>query len=279
MALNRLFLVLPIANDNAMDEERAYLDVLDPATKPQKFVEILKNVVTAFSWTKGEEFVLYYDHTRFQDLYKKCPAEVQEQRPSPVQLLGILSQMTKIPEKMPIINANFVPLGFGVLYGYVNLKGEVLVDHKALVNRDYLNVKDKDSNSVKLEIIDCERREVVKWFVKNRNPKRAIDANYAKHGSQEKGEDKEVISGRSYTDDEYQAMLHWAVGNPDCRRKYFMDKKRGRLVIFWDENLKTPTYHYYDVDINDAGEIAKMRQDCDGELVKQIEGVSAIMQE
>lgn len=277
MAENKLFLVLPIANDNALDEEQAYLKVLSAATEPKEFEGLLKRVVAAFSWVKGEEYVLYYDHARFRDLFKKCSPDVQKQRPSPVQLLSILSQMTKIPDKMPPISANHIPFENGILYGYVNLGGEALVDHEALVNRDHIEAEDVKGDSVRLVIIDCTREDIFQWFVKNRHPERVIDLNYAKHGVKEKGEDKEVISARTYTDEEYQTMLPWAVGAPGCRKKYFMDIKKGRLVIFWNENLQVPTYHYYDVDINDAVENAKMWQDGRRPLVDQIKKVAELV--
>lgn len=276
MAENKLFLVLPIADANAMVEERAYLKVLNAATEPQEFEGVLRRVVTAFSWVKGEEYVLYYDQVKLRDLYKKCPLEVQNQRPSPVQLLSDLCHMTKIPDNMPRITANHVPFESGVLCGYVNLGGEALVDHGGLLDKNHIETQDEKGNSVKFVIIDCTREDVFRWFVENRHPKRAIDPNYLKHGKKEKGEDKEVISARSYSDEEYRSMLQWAVGEPGRRKKYYMDSEKRRLVIFWNENLLVPTYHYYDVDIDDAFEKAKLLKDCGRPLVEQIEQASAL---
>ena len=276
MAANKLFLVLPIANNNALDEERVYLKVLSAASEPKEFEGILKRVVAAFRWVEGEEYVLYYDHSRFRDLYKKCSPEVQMQRPSPVQLLSILSQMTKVPDKMPDVRVNHVPLKQGILYGFVNLEGEALIDHDALENREYIKVEDVKGSPVNLVVVNCKREDVFQWFVKNRNPVRVIDVNYAKHGAKEKGAGKEVISARSYSDEEYQAMLPWAIGAVGCRKKYFMDLNKGRLVIFWNENLEIPTYHYYDVDIDDASENAKMWQEGGREMVDQIKAVAAL---
>ena len=99
------------------------------------------------------------------------------------------------------------------------------------------------------------------------------------YGAKEKGENKEVISARSYTDEEYQAMLPWAVGAPGCRKKYYMDLKKGRLVIFWNENLQVPTYHFYDVNIDDAVEKAKIWQDGGRQLVDQIKKVAELVRD
>lgn len=280
MAENKLFLALPSTNGkNALDEEHAYLKVLGENTKSQEFERILTSVAAAFNWVEGEEFVLYYDHDRFQELFENCSPEVQKQRPSPVQLLSILSQMTKIPDKMPEITANHICFIKGILYGYVNLMGEALVDHDALVDRDHIELKDEKGDSVKLAFIDCQRERLFQWFVKNRTPQRLIDPNYAKHGILEKREGKEMISARSYTNEEYQDMLTWAIGAPGSRKKYFMDLEKGRLVIFWNENLKVPTFHFYDVDINNSGENAKMWHEGGRSLVEQIKNVAALKQQ
>ena len=276
MADNQLYLVLPIASDNALDEEQVYLKVLDASAAPKEFESTLKRVVAAFSWVEDEEYVLYYDHGRFRDLFKKCSLEVQNQRPSPVQLLSILKRMTKIPDQMNGIKINHVSFDKGIICSYVNQNGEGLVDDNALSDGKHIEIEDQNGNLVKIVILNCQREDVFQWFVKNRASVRVIDSNYAKHGLMVKGENKEAVSARTYTDAEYQDMLPWAVGGNGCRRKYYMDKERGRLVIFWNENLSTPTYHYYDVDIDDPQENAKMWQECGRSCVEQIKKASEI---
>ena len=278
MAENQLYLVLPIASDNALDEEQVYLKVLDASASSEEFENILKRVVAAFSWVEDEEYVLYYDHGRFRDLYNKCSLEVQNQRPSPVQLLSILKQMIRIPDQMFVIKVNHVSFDKGIICGYINQNGEGLVDDNALSDGKYIKIENQNGHLVKIVILDCRREDIFQWFVKNRASVRMIDSNYAKHGLMVKGESKEAISARTYTDSEYQDMLPWAVGGNGCRRKYYMDKERGRLVIFWNENLSTPTYHYYDVDIDDPQENAKMWQECGRNRVEQIRKVSEIRQ-
>lgn len=271
-----MFLVLPIANDRAMDEECAYLKTISEGASQGEFEAILKRTVAAFGWASGEEYVLYYDPRRFKDLYKKCSNEVRTQIPSPLQLLNNLCRLTALPEEMPEVFVNHVPLNHGILCGFVNLSGETLVDNDAMLRRIHHKVMDQNGKIVPLVIIGCAREEVYKWFVYNRRPEWRIDPNYLKHSSHQKGAGKEVISPCSYTDEEYMSMLPWAVGSPGSRRKYYMDRKRGRLVIFWNENLAIPTFHYYDVAIDDPGENAKMQKECRRDIIEQIKTVSNI---
>lgn len=276
MENNQLFLVLPIANDKAMDEECAYLKTISEDASQDEFEAVLKRAVAAFGWARGEEYVLYYDPVRFKDLYKRCSIDVQKQNPSQLQLLNSLCKFTALPPKLSEVRVDYVSLNHGIICGYVDLSGDVLVDHDAMLRREHLNVIDQDGKVVPLVIIGCNREEVFKWFVHNRRPERKIDPNYQKHSSHQKGEGKEVISPCTYSDEEYMSMLPWAVGGPGCRRKYYMDRKKGRLVIFWNENLEIPTYHYYDVPIDDPSENAKMLRECGRDIIEQIKMVSNI---
>ncbi|MBR5063308.1 MAG: hypothetical protein IKX05_01190, partial [Bacteroidales bacterium] len=70
--------------------------------------------------------------------------------------------------------------------------------------------------------------------------------------------------------------LPWAVGATGCGRKYFKELKEGRLVIFWNENLMIPSYHYYDVEIDNPLENAKMWKDGGRSLVNQIAKVAEL---
>lgn len=270
---------MPIANGNMMDEECVCLQLLDENIKQDVFEEIIKRTVSAFDWVKGEDFVLYYDHKRFQDLYSKCSAQMQQQRPTPLQLLGSHCQLTKLPNSMPEMKVNHMSFTHGILCGYVNMDGEVLVDEAALRNRSQLDVEDTQGKKVSLVFLDCKREEIFKWFVANRHSKRKFDPDYEKHGTQQKGVGKDVVSPCSYPDEECEAMLPWAVGSPGCKRKYYKDFDKGRLIVFCNENLQTPTFHCYDVEIDDPIENSKLMKECGRDGVKQIEMIHKIRQE
>jgi hypothetical protein len=275
MEKNQLFLVLPLISVVEQDEECVYLKVVDADSSKDVFVTILKHLIEAFDWTKGESFDLYYDHQRFLELYKKSGLESVKQIPSPLQLLGGLCQLTKIPRQMAAILVNRVSLTHGILCYHASKvsEGGALIDHNAIRNKEYLEVFDSNGNSVSHEIIDCNRDALYKWFVSNRFPARIIDTSYKKHGAKPIQVGSHLVSGRSYKDEEYSIMLQWAVGNNASRRKYYMDFKKGRLVIFWNENLAVPTYHCYDVDINDPEENSKMMKDCNRSLIDQIKSI------
>ena len=70
-----------------------------------------------------------------------------------------------------------------------------------------------------------------------------------------------------------------AVGSPGCKRKYYKDFDKGRLIVFCNENLQTPTFHCYDVEIDDPIENSKLMKECGRDGVKQIEMIHKNRQE
>ncbi len=278
MEKNRLFLVLPLLDDNGEDAERVYLNVIDGSDPSRYFEELLKRLVNAFSWLSGETYELYYDHQRFLDLYKKSRIGASGQRPSPLQLLGSLGNLTKTPEKMPSICINNVSFSHGIVCCFVNTerKGSVLVDQEALLNAKHMQVEDSEGNQIAFDVVNCKREDIFKWFVYNRRPSRTLDPDYAKHSKQTKLVNGKTVSACTYSEAEYREMLPWAVGSKNHRRKYVLDDKRKRLIIFMDENLSVPTYHYFDVEMDDAEENAKMQKDCGKDIVNQIMSIPGL---
>ncbi len=278
MEENLLFLALPIANKDDYDDELVYLKTIEDSNQPTEFEKLLKRLINSFEWAKVEQFVLFYDPKRFSDIYNRCNKKNLTQIPSPIQLLNFIPQFTPIPPDMPQVNVNGVTFTHGIIYGYINMNNNrgVLVDCDALRDGQHMRATDSRGNSVKIFVINCKREDIFIWFVNNRQPTRKIDINYNKHGKTAKIVNKVVVSGRSYSDEEYQDMLQWAVGDNGHRRKYFIDEKKNRLVIFWNENLQEPTFHYYDVDIHDKDEYSKMLKECSKSVVEQIERIGSL---
>ena len=275
MEKNQLFLVLPIVDGHEADDERLYLNSIDGST-PSAFLEdLLKHLVNAFSWVSGEAYDLYYDHQRFLELYKKSLIGKSGQRPSPLQLLGSLSHLTRIPKEMPPIYINDVAFSHGIVCCFVNTEraGSVIVDQNALLNPQHLQVKDNKGNPKVLHVVNSNREEIFKWFVNNRLPLRKLDPDYAKHSKQTKLVNGKVVSACTYSEAEYREMLPWAVGSKNHRRKYVLDSDRKRLVVFMDENLSIPTFHYFDVEMDDVEENGKMQKDCSRPMVNQIKAI------
>ena len=278
MEENYLFLALPIAKEDDYDDELVYLKAIEVSNPPTEFEKLLKRLINSFEWAKVEQLILFYDQKRFSDIYKRCNKEYLSQNPSPVQLLSFLTQFTPIPSEMPQVHVNDVPFTYGIICGYINMNNNrgALVDCDALRDRHHLRATDSEGNCVTINVINCKREDIFIWFVSNRQPTRQIDPNYKKHGNKAKIVNNVVISGRSYSDDEYLDMLQWAVGEGGNRRKYFIDVKKDRLVIFWNENLKNPTFHYYDVDIHNKDEYSKMLKECSKSVVDQIVHVGSL---
>lgn len=270
--MNNLYLVLPIVGNDSQDEERCCLKTLDASALKNVFVNLLKCLLKAFEWVKDEDFNLYYDNVRLKDLYNKC--EANGYRPGPLPLLGELPQLTKMPEPKHAINMNSKLIPCGIVCSYVNNMDEnsVMVNHDGLAcDVRQLNIKDASGKKVDCVVIKCEREEIYKWFAVNRCPMRQLDTNYSKHTGRQKSQKGNPVSTCSYEVEDARNILHWAVGSKN--RKYFRDNDRKRLVIFMDENLNPPTFHYFDVDINDSDEIEKMQKECGKDIIEQLKGI------
>lgn len=278
MEENLLFIALPIANEDDYDDELVYLKTIEVSNQQSEYEKLMKRLINSFEWAKVEQLILFYDPKRFSDIFKRCNKDYLTQNPSPIQLLNFFTQFTPIPLEMPQVHVNDVPFTHGIICGYINMNNNrgALVDCDALNDGQHLRATDSKGTSVTINIINCRQEDVFIWFVNNRQPTRKIDPNYKKHGINPRSFKGVVISGRSYSDGEYLEMLQWAVGENGHHRKFFIDEKKKRLVIFWNENLKEPTFHYYDVDINDNVEYSKMLKECSKSVVEQIKHVGSL---
>lgn len=180
-------------------------------------------------------------------------------------------------EAMQPIKTDGVEQTGGILCAYANYgqKGsDALLDSDIFLHPQTLNVRNSQGEEVSLEIVACNPGELYKWLAQHRNPKRLLTENYEKHTKNEKDVDGKRVSALTYSREEAEELLQWAVGEKSHNRRYFMDMKRKRLLIFWNQKEANPTFHAYDVDIDDAEETQKMWKECGREIVNRIKTVS-----
>ena len=275
--MNNLYLVLPIVDDVFSDEESCCLKTLDSSAAGDYFVDLIRCLYKVLAWgQKYEEFNVYRDRARFKELYKQ--SEDKGQRPVILPLLTELPELKDMPDSMHVIKINNVTLQKGILCSYINNANsntDVMIDHGGLLcDLRQLNINNASGKKVDCIVIKCERAEIYKWFVDNRNPPRKYDPEYDKHnGHVHIAKGGEPVSKCTYNVSDCQNMLKRAIGSNAHKRKYFMDCDRNRLILFMDEGFNPPTFHCFDVDIDDPEEIAKMQKDCGKDIIEQLKGI------
>ncbi len=86
------------------------------------------------------------------------------------------------------------------------------------------------------------------------------------------------ISPISYTKEQLEVFLRKAVSaGKGLRELYYKDNERNKIIVFWDENLESPSYHAFEIDANDLSEIQKMYKRGGRSLINKIERTSKII--
>ncbi len=273
--MNNLYLVLPIIDNNSPDEESCCLKTLNSSEAAEYFEDLIKNLHKAFKWVgRFETFKLFHDHA-FIELQKKN--EAKGQRPEILPLMTELPQLEDMPKATHGVKIyNNVQLQKGIVCSYVNNANksfDAMIDHNGLLcDVQQLNIKDALKQDVKCVVVQCDCDELFKWFVDHRDPARQFHPN-PKHNGKQKTQKGSPVSTCHYKATACRNMLKWAIGIDSHSRKYFLDYDNRRLVIFMDENLPSPTFHCFDVDINDEDENAKMKKDCGKDILEQLNDI------
>jgi len=276
---NQLFLVLPIVDIGVYDAEMSHLKTVSECGPSVLFLKLLSDVAEAMDVVGYEEHVMYYDHRRFSELYRRsCQTSDIGQWPESTLLLRFATTMTKIPDGIGTAVVNDVPQDKGIVCAFANLstKDDALFNEEAFIDAAHVNIKNSNGQIIPARVIKCSRADLYRWFVSNRTPTRKYFSGYRKHTKKVKNESGKVISGLSYSSKEYSAMLHFAVGEHDHNRKFFIDRKKGRLVVFWNQNESEQIYHAYDVALSDKAEIQKIYKDGGQSLMRVVDWISSL---
>lgn len=257
--MNRLYLLIPSVGDAGPDA--AYLKQVGSIDN-EVIISILTRIVQSMDLIKGEDFELFYDN----DYLKRLLKSNDHGMPQMSNLLVFFNDAESIQQR-GIGNTPLTINGAAIDSGLVNAFVEGEEPGKVLINKDALAlpdsplvVLDSDGRRLKLKALCCDCNELYLWFVDNRMPQRVLDTNYKKHGRTVKaGKGGVSISALTYPEEQLVVFLKRAVSpNKTSNRLFFKDRQNGKIIIFWDENLKNPTYHAMEVDVGNQEEIQKI---------------------
>ena len=118
-------------------------------------------------------------------------------------------------------------------------------------------------------------------YIYGRYPSRQLDTNYKKHSERSKlGKNGANISPITYEKQQLDDFLKKAVvAKKGWRELYFKDQKNDKIVVFWDENLETPSYHAFEISVDDIQEIQKIFKRGGRDLVTRINETSSLFLE
>lgn len=270
--MNRLYLLIPSVGDAGPDA--TYLKQVGSIDN-EEIISILKRIVQSMDLIKEEDFEMFYD----EKFLKRLLESRDNGMPQISNLLVFFNDAESIQQR-GIGNTPLTINGAAVDCGLVNAFVEGEEPGKALINKDALAQPDSplvvlasDGERLTLRALCCDRYELYLWFVDNRMPQRVLDTNYKKHGRTVKaGKGGVSISALTYPEEKLAEFLKRAVSaNKTSNRLYFKDIKNDKIIIFWDENLKDPTYHAMEVDAGNQEELQKIYGLGGRRLLKNIE--------
>lgn len=264
--MNRLYLLIPAIGEKDAGQDIAYLKQLGKVDG-EGVLSILRQIVRSLRLVEGEDMETLYDERHFKQLFRKIKQKKSTQEmPHLENLLLFFNDAVSIQQrglgKIPV-DINGMPVSNGLVNAFVEdaTVGKVLLNRDALVNTEQpIDVKRGNGELLSLNPLPCEAADVYLWFVENRTPQRTLDPTYEKHGKKEKtGKGGVSISPITYTEQQLDEFLKRAVvARKGLRELYFKDNTKDKIIIFWDENLKNPSYHAMEVDSDDAEEIQKI---------------------
>lgn len=249
--MNRLFLLIPSVGDDDAGPDAAYLKQVGRIGN-EETISILRRIVQSIDLVEGENFEMLYDAKYLKRLLQSSDPGM----PQMSNLLVFFNDAESIQQR-GIGNTPLTINGAAVESGLVNAfvegeePGKVLINKDALARPDSPIVAcDSEGNRLRLEVLKCDCKDLYLWFVDNRIPQRVLDTNYKKHGRTVKvGKGGVSISALTYPEEQLAVFLKRAVSlNKTSNRLFFKDIQNNKIIIFWDENLKNPTYHAMEVD-------------------------------
>ena len=276
--MNRLYLLIPSVGDAGTDA--AYLKQLGSIDN-EGIISILTRIVQSMDLIEGEDFELFYDN----DYLKRLLKSTDNGMPQISNLLVFFNDAESIQQRV-IGNTPLTINGVVVESGLVNAFVEGEEPGKALINKDALAqpdnplvVQDSHGERLTLRVLCCDRNDLYLWFVDNRMPQRVLDTNYKKHGRTVKaGKGGVSISALTYPEEKLAEFLKRAVSaNKTSNRLFFKDRQNDKIIIFWDENLKNPTYHAMEVDAGNQEEIQRIYRLGGRRLLKNIDIAASLV--
>lgn len=272
--------MIPTPSEEYAGSEVSYLRVLDKIDK-KELVNIISRIKECLRLIKGEDFDVYYDPKYLKSLFNSLRDDVG--MPQLQNLLVFFNDFKSIQkdclEEGRII-VNSIPVDSGLLNTFIaNDSG-----YDSLLNKEALNNSDSPihvecQNGCKyVKVLDCNSVEVYRWMVEHRHPARKLDENYEKHTKHRRiGRKGVIISALTYTKEEVEHFLKKAVVSSSGQKElYFKDNSKGCIIIFFNENLSEPTFHAFEVDIEDSREMEKIHQRGGRELFNRIEETSTL---
>ena len=282
--MNRLYLLIPAIGEKDAGQDIAYLKQLGKVDG-EGVLSILRQIVRSLRLVEGEDMETLYDERHFKQLFRKIKQKKSTQEmPHLENLLLFFNDAVSIQQrglgKIPV-DINGMPVSNGLVNAFVEdaTVGKVLLNRDALVNTEQpIDVKRGNGEPLSLNPLPCEAADVYLWFVEKRTPQRTLDPTYEKHGKKEKtGKGGVSISPITYTEQQLDEFLKRAVvARKGLRELYFKDNSKDKIIIFWDENLKNPSYHAMEVATDDAEEIQKIYKRGGRALMKRIEETSVL---
>lgn len=284
--MNRLFLLIPVVGEEEYEvQDVAYLKQLGEIDS-EGVLSLLRKIVRGMKLIAEEDFEVLYDERFFKQLFRRRLSEDQVQdMPQLEDLLVFFNDAVSIQQR-GVGNAPLSVNGMQVSRGLVNAFVEGGMNGDALVNKDALFIQEQpidvrvpDGKHFRLNPLPCEAADIYLWFVENRKPQRCLDSSYEKHGRKgRRGKGGAVISSMTYSELQLGAFLKRAVvAKKGLRELYFKDNTKDKIIIFWDENLESPSYHAMEVAADDAEEIQKIYKRGGRKLMERIEESSRLI--
>lgn len=284
--MNRLYLLIPAVYESDAGEDIAYLKLLGDVDAAN-VVGIFKEISKSLKLIKEEDYEILFDQKHLNGLIKlikdhKKKGKTSDEMPQFENLLLFLNDAYSI-QNLKVGNNPIKVNGMDVSEGIVN----AFVDeqsHNELLNKDALN---NPKHPIEVELqgechhlspLSCDAADVYLWLVENRYPCRELDMNYKKHSENSKlGKNGVTISPISYKKEQLDDFLKKAVvAKKGMRELYFKDIKNDKIIVFWDENLETPSYHAFEISTDDMQEIQKIFKRGGRNLVVRINETSEL---
>ena len=283
--MNRVFLLIPAIGGKDTGQDIAYLKQLGKIDG-EGVLSILRQIVRSLRLVDGEEIETLYDERHLKQLFRKLKQrKASQEMPQFENLLLFFNDAVSIQQLgvgKTSITINGITVDMGLVNAFVDddSVGKVLLNSSALINPEQpIDVIRTDGEQQSLYPLPCEAVDVYLWFVENRTPQRRLDPNYEKHGKEGKtGKGGVRISPITYTEQQLDVFLKRAVvARKGLRELYFKDNAKDKIIVFWDENLKNPSYHAMEVAADDAEEIQKIYKRGGRALMNRIEDTSKLI--
>lgn len=263
--MNTLLILFPLQTDT--DSCHPYLLKVD--WDKQKQQDMVKRIIDAIKMIDHEDFEGFYDKKQRNQFYHSVVNKAEY--PNASMILTYLKDWkeAKQPETGQV-SVKEMTLTHDCLGALNNKTGCAIVDVEALQEKSAkaLQLKGKDGKLMHVDIVECSAQSLYQWFVDNRKPQRILDENYAKHSKQVKSGPRGEISALTYSKEDTEYFLKRAVGVKGERRMCYWVKEDKKIIIFFNENLASPTFHAYEIADDNAKELQKIANDVKKKMEK-----------